>query len=156
VFTFNKYSLFLSSLVICINETVGLWRMDFERSLWWSVEQCVFNVILLVHYRCQFVVSLVWDMLNTDRIWEGPWSWKKEQNRFRKYLLPSSSECCTYSSIKLKLFLSYCVGVKFGVLRQEKHTDWWFLRAGCEENVWCESELGVEGSRRICSELHVC
>ena len=26
-------------------------------------------------------------------------------------------------AILLKLFLSYCVGVKFGVLRQEKNTD---------------------------------
>jgi len=28
-----------------------------------------------------------------------------------------------YSSVKLTLFLSFCVGVKFGVLRQEKNTD---------------------------------
>jgi len=56
LFAFNKYSVFLSSLVICINETVGLWRMDFERSLWWSVEQSVFNVTLLVQYSCQFIV----------------------------------------------------------------------------------------------------
>jgi hypothetical protein len=26
LFTFNKYSLFLASLVICICDTVGLWR----------------------------------------------------------------------------------------------------------------------------------
>jgi hypothetical protein len=28
LFTFNKYSLFLASLLICIYETVGLWRVD--------------------------------------------------------------------------------------------------------------------------------
>ena len=28
LFTFNKYSLFLTSLVICVHETVGLWRVD--------------------------------------------------------------------------------------------------------------------------------
>ena len=28
LFTFNKYSLFLASLVICIYDTVGLWRID--------------------------------------------------------------------------------------------------------------------------------
>ena len=32
LFTFNKYSEYLASL--CINETVGLWRMDCEQSLW--------------------------------------------------------------------------------------------------------------------------
>jgi len=34
LFTFNKYSECLAYLVICINETVVLWRMDFEQSLW--------------------------------------------------------------------------------------------------------------------------
>jgi len=34
LFTFNKYSQFLASLVISIHAAVGLWRMDFERSLW--------------------------------------------------------------------------------------------------------------------------
>ena len=34
LFTFNKYSEFLASLVICIHETVVLWRMDCEQSLW--------------------------------------------------------------------------------------------------------------------------
>jgi len=81
-------------------------------------------------------------MLNTDKIWEGPQSWKKEQDRFRQYLLPFSSQCCTYSSIKLKLFLSYCVGVKFGVLCQEKNTDWGFVRA-----EWWRECLMREGSR---------
>jgi hypothetical protein len=28
LFTFNKYSLYLASLVICIHETVGLWGLD--------------------------------------------------------------------------------------------------------------------------------
>jgi len=34
LFTFNKYSEFLASLVICIHAAVGLWRMYFEHSLW--------------------------------------------------------------------------------------------------------------------------
>ena len=34
VFTFSKYSVFLSSVVICTNETIELLRMDFEQSLW--------------------------------------------------------------------------------------------------------------------------
>jgi hypothetical protein len=34
LFTFNKYSEFLASLVISIHAAVGQWRMDFERSLW--------------------------------------------------------------------------------------------------------------------------
>jgi len=42
-----------------------------------------------------------------------------KNNRFRQYLLPFSSECCMFSSIKLKLFLSFCVTVKLGVLCQE-------------------------------------
>jgi len=36
------------------------------------------------------------------------------------YLLPFSSECYIYSSVKVTLFQSFCVGVKFGVLCQEK------------------------------------
>ena len=67
-FTFNRYSEFLAFLVICIHETVGLQRMDCEQSLWQSVEQFVFYVTLLVKYRCHFVVSLVQDMLNPDKI----------------------------------------------------------------------------------------
>jgi hypothetical protein len=34
LFIYNKYSEFLASLVICIHAAVGLWRMDFELSLW--------------------------------------------------------------------------------------------------------------------------
>jgi len=34
LFTFNKCSEFLTSLVICIRAAVGLWRMDFECFLW--------------------------------------------------------------------------------------------------------------------------
>jgi hypothetical protein len=33
VFSFNIYLEILASLVICIHEIVGLWRMDFEHSL---------------------------------------------------------------------------------------------------------------------------
>ena len=95
-------------------------------------------------------------MLNLDRICDWPSSWKKEQDRFRQCLLPFSSECCMYWSVKLKLFLSYCVGVKFSVLRQKKNTDWGLKVWGGEENVWCERDVGVEGDRRYCSEFHVC
>jgi len=69
-------------------------------------------------------------MLNLDRICEGPWCWEKEQDRFRQCLLPFSAECCMYSSIELKFFLSCCVGVKFGVLRQENNRDCQCVRAG--------------------------
>jgi len=34
LFTFKKYSLFLASLIICIHETVGLWGVGCEQSLW--------------------------------------------------------------------------------------------------------------------------
>jgi len=48
---------------------------------------------------------------------------EEKQDRCMPYLLPFSSECYIYSSVKLTLFLSFCVGVKFGVLCQEKNTD---------------------------------
>ena len=67
-----------------------------------------------------------------------------------------SSECCMYWAIELTVFLSFCVGVKFGVLDQEKNTHWRFVRAGGEGSIWCEREVGIEGCRRLCSELHVC
>ena len=95
-------------------------------------------------------------MVNTDKIWERPWSWEREQDRFRQYLLQFSSKCYMYWSIELTVLLSFCVGVKFGVLHQEKNTDWGFVRAGGEGNIWCEREVGIEGCRRLCSELHVC
>jgi hypothetical protein len=47
-FTFNKYSEFQASLVICIHEIVGLWRMVFEQSLWKRLEQFVFCYIAFV------------------------------------------------------------------------------------------------------------
>ena len=47
----------------------------------------------------------------------------EEQDSRRHYLLPFSSECFTFSSVKLT---SFCVGVKFGVLCQEKNTNWVF------------------------------
>jgi len=34
LFTYNKYSEFLASLVISIHAAVGQWRMDLECSLW--------------------------------------------------------------------------------------------------------------------------
>jgi len=42
--------------------------MDFQQSLWKSLEQFVFYVTLLVKYRCHFVVSLVEDVLNPDKM----------------------------------------------------------------------------------------
>jgi hypothetical protein len=59
LFTINKYSEFLTSLVICIHATVRMWRMDFERSLWYCLEQLVFYVTLLEKNHCHFFVSLV-------------------------------------------------------------------------------------------------
>jgi hypothetical protein len=50
-------------------------------------------------------------------------------------LVPFSSECCMYWSLKLTLFLSFCVGVKFGVLHEEKNKDCGFVRAGGEGNI---------------------
>jgi hypothetical protein len=41
---------------------------------------------------------------------------------FRQYLLPFSSDCCMFPSIKLTLFLSFSVHLKFVVLSQEKNT----------------------------------
>ena len=55
---------------------------------------------------------------------------KNEQDRFRQYLLTFSSECCMYRYIKLTLFLSFCVGVKFGVLCQENNMS--YVKRGIE------------------------
>jgi hypothetical protein len=30
------------------------------------------------------------------------------------------------------------------------------LEQGSEENIWCGREVGVEGCRSFCSELHEC
>ena len=65
---FNRYSEFLASLIICIHETVGLWRMCFEHSIGLGLEQFVFYVTLLEEYNCHFVVSLIWDMMNRDKL----------------------------------------------------------------------------------------
>ena len=95
-------------------------------------------------------------MLNLDKFWEGPWSWKKEQDRFRLYLLPFSSECCMYSSIKLKLFLWYCVGWNLvSYVKRRTQIEGFWVKSG-EENVWCECGVGIEGCGIFCSELHVC
>ena len=58
LFSYNIYSEFVVSLVICINETVGLWRTCFENSMGLGLEQFVFYVTLLEEYNCHFVVSL--------------------------------------------------------------------------------------------------
>ena len=68
LFTFNRYSELLASLVICIHETVGLWRMCFEHSMRLGLEQFVFYVTLLEEYNCHFVVSLFSEMLNRDKV----------------------------------------------------------------------------------------
>ena len=49
----------MASLVVCIHETVGLWRMDFEQSLWSCLERFVFYGTLLVKYDFHLVASLV-------------------------------------------------------------------------------------------------
>ena len=48
------------------------------------------------------------------------------------------------------------MGVKFGVLHQEKNTGSGCVEQGGEENIWCGREVGIEGCRRLCRELHVC
>ena len=58
LFTFNRYSEFLASLIICIDEVVGLFRMCFEHSMGLGLEQFVFYVTLLEEYNCHFDVSL--------------------------------------------------------------------------------------------------
>ena len=68
---------------------------------------------------------------------------------FRQYLHPFSSECCMYWYIKLTVFLSFCVGVKLGVLGQEKNTDWGFVRAGWWGEYLMWREVGTEGYRRL-------
>jgi len=55
---------------------------------------------------------------------------KIEQNRFRQYLQPFSSDCSMFSSTKLTLFLLFFVGVKLGLLHQDKNSEWGILRAG--------------------------
>ena len=45
---------------------------------------------------------------------------KNKNSQFRQYLLLLSSECCMFCSVKLKLFLSFSVAVKLGVLCQEE------------------------------------
>jgi hypothetical protein len=59
LFTFNRYSEFLASLIICIHATVGLWRIDSESFFWICLQQIILYVTLLVKYCCHFVVSLV-------------------------------------------------------------------------------------------------
>ena len=88
LFTFNKYSEFLASLVMCINETVGLWRMCSEHSMGLSLEKFVLYVTLLVEYNCHFVICLIWDMMNYDKIWGRPWCWEKRSR------IVSVSTCC--------------------------------------------------------------
>jgi len=46
------------------------------------------------------------------------------------HLLPFSSQYFMFSSINLTLFCLFCVGVKFGLLRQEKELDWGLVLAG--------------------------
>ena len=48
------------------------------------------------------------------------------------------------------------MGVKFGVLHQEKNTGSGCVEQGGEENIWCGREVGIEGCRRLCIEIHDC
>jgi len=54
LFTFNKYFKIFAFLVNRINETAGLWNVDFEQSLWWSLEQFVFYFT----FACEVSLSL--------------------------------------------------------------------------------------------------
>ena len=53
-----------------------------------------------------------------------------KNNILTQYLLLFSSECFMFSSINLTLFLLFCVGVKCGMLCQEKKTVRGFVIAG--------------------------
>ena len=61
-----------------------------------------------------------------------------------------------YPSIKLTLILSFCVGVKFGVLRLGKNTDSGFCVSSVVRRIFDEREVRIEGCRRFCSVLRVC
>jgi hypothetical protein len=79
----------------------------------------------------------------------------KEWDMFRQYLVQFSSECCICWSIELTLLLAFCVGVKFSVTSTEE-LRLWVCEAGDDWNICVESEVGIEGCRKLCSELHVC
>ena len=53
---------------------------------------------------------------------------KKELDGFRQYLLPFS--CVLHVLIKLTFFLTFCVGVKFGVICQENNMS--YVKRGIE------------------------
>jgi hypothetical protein len=61
---------------------------------------------------------------------------KKVQDMFKQYLLPFSFECCMFPSVKLTLFLSFIVGLKFVVLSQEKNTDWMVCESGLVRRIF--------------------
>ena len=157
LFTFSKYSEFLASLVICVYSE-NIWMV--ENGFWTLLMVKSQAFVVLCQVACAVPLSLChksglryvksWQFENDHDLG------KKEQDSFRQYLLPFSSECCMYWYIKLTLFMSFCVGVKFGVLLQEKNTDWGFVRAGWWEEYLVWEGVGIEGCRRFCSELHVC
>jgi hypothetical protein len=80
---------------------------------------------------------------------------EKKQDILSQYLLPFSSECCMYSAIELTLFLSFCVGVKLVSYIKRRTQTVCLWEQGGEGNIWCEREVGIEGCRRFCSDLHV-
>ena len=144
-----RISVFSGYLYFCNSYVVqnGFWAVFIVKSQ---------AICILCHIACEVLLSVChkpcliyvksWQKLRTMNL-------VKEQNKFRQYLLPFSSECCMYWYIKLTLFLSFCVGVKFGVLHQEKKTDWGCVEQGGEGNIWCGREVGIEGCRRLCKEL---
>ena len=133
-----------------------------ENGLWAVLMVNSWAVCFVCHSACEVPLSLFcksllryvksWQNLRKTMIFEK----KTEQDRFMQYLVPFSSECCMYWYIKLTLFVSFCVGLKFGVFRQEKNMDWGFVTAGWWGEYWMWAWVGIEGCRRFCSELQVC
>ena len=139
--TFNKYSQFLASLVVCIHETVGLWSravlMLMSRAIWivWQIG-CEVPLPLCCKTGLRRVKS--WQTVMTVILRK-----KNEQSRFRQYFQPFSSECfliLIYETDIVPVIFFVCV--KFGLLCQEKKMDWGFVRAG-----WWGEYLMWEGGR---------
>ena len=130
LFTFNKYwdCGFSGNLYSWNNWTV-------ENGFWAALTVKSQATCILCQNVCELPLSLCCkSVLRYVKSWQNlrrtMTLGKKWPNRFRQYLLQFGSECCMYWAIELTLLLSFCVGVKFGVLHQEKNTDWGFVRAG--------------------------
>ena len=60
LFIVNRYSGFFAAVVKCTHEILDCGK--------WIFSSFIFYVTLLVKYRCHFVVSLVEDVLNPDKM----------------------------------------------------------------------------------------